>query len=51
MQRIRSMAPDFAERAIASLQESNFDPGIIEQIVQGLTRAGLELKQPAPATQ
>ncbi|HKP22794.1 MAG TPA: hypothetical protein VJV39_02940, partial [Dongiaceae bacterium] len=51
VQRIRSMAPDFGDRAIASLQESNFDGGIIDEIARGLARAGLELKTPAPATQ
>ena len=51
VQRIRAMAPDFGDLAIASLQESNFDEDIIRDIAQGLARAGLELKQPAPATQ
>ena len=50
-QRIRSMAPDFGDRAIASLRESNFDEGLIQEIAQGLARAGLELKNPVAATQ
>src|SRR4029450_12601093 len=44
VQRIRSMAPDFGERAIAGFQESNFDDDIIQEIARGLARAGLELK-------
>jgi tetratricopeptide (TPR) repeat protein len=51
VQRIRSMAPDFGDLAIASLRESNFDAGIVQEIEQGLARAGLELKQPATAAQ
>ena len=51
VQRIRSMAPDFSDQAIASFQESNFDEDLIQEIAQGLARVGLELKQPAPATQ
>jgi adenylate cyclase len=51
VQRIRSMAPDFGERAITSLQESNFDADLIQEIARGLARAGLELKRPAAVTQ
>ena len=51
VQRIKAMAPDFSDRAIESFQARNFDQDIIDEIARGLARAGLELKQPAPATQ
>ena len=51
VRRIKAMAPDFSDRAIESFQARNFDQDIIDEIARGLARAGLELKQPAPATQ
>lgn len=51
VQRIKTMAPDFSDRAIERFQARNFDQDIIDEIARGLARAGLELKQPAPATQ
>ena len=51
VQRIKALAPDFSNQAIESLQASNFDQDLIDEIARGLARAGLELKQPAPATQ
>jgi adenylate cyclase len=51
VQRIRAMAPDFSARAIEGLHANNFDEAIIDDIAQGLARAGLGLKQPAPVTQ
>jgi TolB-like protein len=51
VQRIKALAPDFSNQAIESLQASNFDQDLIDEIARGLARAGLELKPPAPATQ
>jgi hypothetical protein len=45
------MVPDFRDRAIARFRARNFDPAIIDEIAQGLARAGLELKPPPVATQ
>jgi TolB-like protein len=51
VRRIEELVPDFRDRAIARFQASNFDPAIIEEITQGLARAGLALKPPPVATQ
>jgi adenylate cyclase len=51
VQRIQEMTPDFGDQAIESLRASNFDETIISEIAQGLARAGLELRSPAPVTQ
>jgi TolB-like protein len=51
VRRIEEMVPDFRDRAIARFQASNFDPAIIDEIAQGLARAGLALKPPPAATQ
>ena len=51
VRRIEEMVPDFRDRAIARFQAGNFDPAIIEEITQGLARAGLALKPPPVATQ
>jgi TolB-like protein len=51
VQRIRAMAPDFSDRAIEGFRANNFDEAIIDDIAQGLARAGLELKAPSVVTQ
>ena len=51
VERIQAIAPDFSARAIEGFRANNFDEGIIEDIAQGLARAGLELRSPPIATQ
>ena len=51
VRRILAMAPDFRDHAIEGFRANNFDQGIIDDIVQGLARAGLQLKAPPIATQ
>ena len=51
VQRIEAMAPDFSDHAIEGFRANNFDEGIIDDIAQGLARAGLQLKSPPIATQ
>jgi hypothetical protein len=43
--------PDFGDDAIAGFRAGNFSEDLIEDIAQGLARAGLELKAPPVATQ
>ncbi len=45
------MAPDFSARAIEGFRANNFDEEIIDDIAQGLARAGLELRSPPITTQ
>ena len=51
VQRIQAMAPDFSARAIEGFRANNFDEDIIDDIAQGLARAGLELRSPPITTQ
>jgi adenylate cyclase len=51
VQRIRATVPDFGDDAIAGFRAGNFSEDLIEDIAQGLARAGLELKAPPVATQ
>ena len=46
VRRIQTIAPDFGKLAVKSLQAYNFDEAIIDDIVSGLARAGMELTPP-----